>query len=70
MDEKWVVIKEVGNEPEALIIKSLLESEGIPVFIKQEAYEKAMGMPGLLSGIKILVLEKHLKEAANILQTD
>jgi len=64
---KWVVIKEVGEEPEALIIKSLLESEGIPVFIKQEAYGKAIGVQGLFSGIKILVLEQYAKEASDIL---
>jgi len=69
MDERWVVIRDVGTEHEAQIIKGLLESEKIPVWIKQEAYGKAMGMPGLLSGIRILVPAKYLKDAEEILRT-
>lgn len=68
MKEKWVVIKEVKNEPESQIIKGILESEGIHAMIKQEAYGKALGIPGLFSGIKILVQEKDAKEALEIIE--
>ena len=37
MDKDWVVICSAGGEIESDIIKGKLESEGIPVMLKQEA---------------------------------
>lgn len=62
----WIAIKEVVTVAEASIIKGLLESEGIPVFVKQEAYGKT-GIPGIFSGIQIMVLREHAREAVGIL---
>ena len=56
MDENWVVIRYPKSEAEAYIIKGLLESEGIPVQIKQEAIGKFYGLSmNGLGQIRLLV---------------
>ncbi len=56
MDETWVVVKYPKSEAEAQIIKGLLESEDIPVRIKQEAIGKVYGLStNGLGQIRILV---------------
>ena len=37
MDKEWVVLCSAGGEIEGDIIKGRLESEGIPVMLRQEA---------------------------------
>jgi hypothetical protein len=70
MTEKRVVIRKVNNEPEAHIIKGLLESENIPVVIKRDTFQKAIGAPLLSSkGTHILVPEKHVQSAETLLQS-
>ncbi len=68
MDEKWVVVSYPKTPAEASIVKGLLESEGIPVFVQQEAIGKVHGitMDGL-GQIKILVPAGRKHEAEEIL---
>jgi hypothetical protein len=65
----FVVIKTVQGEPTANIIKSHLESEGIPVFLK---YESAGIVYGItvdgLGQVKILVPKDCAEEAKKIIE--
>ena len=68
MDEKWVVVSYPKTPAEASIVKGLLESEGIPVFIEQEAIGKTYGMTiDGLGQIKILVPAERKDEAEQLL---
>jgi hypothetical protein len=68
MENKWVVIRYPKNETEAQIIKGLLESEGIPVQIKQEAIGKTYGLTlNGLGQIRILVPASSKTEAERLL---
>ncbi len=70
MDQKLVVISYPKNETEAQIIKGLLESEGIPVIIKQEAIGKVYGLTlNGLGQIRLLVPAEH-KEHAKLLLSE
>ncbi|MFA5393557.1 MAG: DUF2007 domain-containing protein [Candidatus Ratteibacteria bacterium] len=64
MDKDWVVICSANGEVEGNIIKGKLESEGIPVMLRQEAIGKfyAFTVDGL-GEVKVLV-PAHLKEKA------
>lgn len=66
--EKWTVVRYAKNETEALIVKGLLESAGIPAIIRQEAIGKVyrLTVDGL-GEIKILVPETHKEKAEKIL---
>lgn len=69
-DDKWVVVTEVSGELQADIIRSLLESQGIEVFLNQEGAGKAYGLSiGPLGEVQILVPE-HQKETANKIVDD
>ena len=68
MDEKWVVVRYPRTHAEASIIKGLLESEGIPVLVQQEAIGKVYGMTmNGLGQIKILVPAENKNGAEQIL---
>ena len=64
MDKEWVTICSANGEVEGNIIKGRLESEGIPVVVRQEAIGKfyAFTVDGL-GEVKILV-PSALKEKA------
>lgn len=66
---KYVVIKKVQGESVANIIKSHLESEGIPVFLK---YESAGIIYGItvdgIGEVKILVPQESAEEAMKIIE--
>ena len=64
MDKEWVVICSANGEVEGNIIKGKLESEGIPVMVRQEAIGKfyAFTVDGL-GEAKVLV-PAHLREKA------
>ena len=64
MDKEWVVLCSANGEVEGNIIKGKLESEEIPVILRQEAIGKfyAFTIDGL-GETKVLV-PAHLKEKA------
>lgn len=68
MDKEWVVICSANGEVEGNVIKSKLESEGIPVVLRQEAIGKfyAFTIDGL-GEVKILVPLVFKEEAIRIL---
>jgi hypothetical protein len=69
-DDKWVVVTQVSGELQASMIRNLLESQGIEVFLNQEGAGKAYGLSvGPLGEVQILV-PKHQKEAADKIVDD
>ncbi len=65
----FILIHTAQGEPEAVIIKSHLESEGIPVLLKYESAGRIFGltMDGL-GEVKVLVPQELAEEAKLIIQ--
>jgi hypothetical protein len=65
----FIVIKRVQGEATANIIKSHLESEGIPVYLKYESAGIIYGitMDGI-GEVRILVPKEHAEEAKKIIE--
>lgn len=69
MDENWVIIFHAQGQTEGYIIKGKLESNGIPVRLKQEAIGKIYGLTlNGLGEVKVLVPESYEEEAEKILE--
>ncbi|MBC8527559.1 MAG: DUF2007 domain-containing protein [Candidatus Cloacimonetes bacterium] len=69
MEEKWVIIFYAQGQIEAFIIKGKLESNGIPVVLKQEAIGKIYGLTlDGLGEVKVLVPESYRDKAIKILK--
>ena len=63
------VISVVQGELQASVIKSHLESEGIPVFLEYESAGKVIGLTvDGLGEVKILVPSKMAEEAKRIIE--
>jgi len=63
-----VEICKVRFEPTAHIIKSHLESEGIPTYLQMETYGRLYGLnAGGLGQVSIMVLREHAEEAKRII---
>jgi len=60
----------VNFEPTAHVIKSHLESEGIPAYLQTETYGRLYGhIAGGLGGVSIMVLREHAEQAARIISS-
>ena len=66
MDKDWVVICFAGGEIESDIIKGKLESEGIPVILKQEAIGGFYAFD-VIGEVKILVPPLFKEKALKII---
>ena len=67
MEEKWVIVFKAQGEVEASIVKGKLESNRIPVILKQEAIGKICGLTlDGLGEVKVLVPESYKEEAKKI----
>lgn len=65
---RWVVIRANVAPGEAMILKSRLESEGIPTLVQQEAVGTVLGLTvGPLGSAKVLVPESLTDQALAIL---
>lgn len=68
-EEKWEVLDEVSGSIDAEIIRGLLESQDIKVVLSQEGAGRALGLTiGSMGGTQILVPQKQLTEAQEILE--
>lgn len=68
MSHKWVVVHSTAGQPQATIITSLLEAEGIPTQITQEGAGVAFGFTvGTLGIADILVPEAYEAQARSVL---
>lgn len=68
-ESDWVVVTTVQGEPVASIIKSHLESEGIPAFLQRESAGIVYGltMDGL-GQVRIMVPREFAEEAKRIIE--
>ena len=67
-DAKWVVVNTVSGSLQADILRTLLESRDIKVFLNQEGAGRAYGINvGPLGEVQILVPESQSQEAKQIL---
>ncbi len=69
-DENWQVVYEIAGDPQAEILRGLLEAQGIKVLLSQEgvahfAYSLTVGP---LSTVQILVPSSQVEEALAILE--
>jgi hypothetical protein len=68
-DERWEVITEVSGELQAGLLRNLLESQGIKVFLNQEGAGRAVGLTlGPLGEVQIMVPEKQSQQARQIVE--
>jgi hypothetical protein len=67
---EFEVLQVVPSEPEAEVIRGLLESEGIPAFVRQTSAGAGMtgGLPGAGGTHEILVHATNLAAARELLQ--
>jgi len=65
--EKLVTIATFLNVAEAHIVKGLLESEGIQVFIYDE--QATMYSPNYVGGVRLVVKQSDVENAKRIIQT-
>ena len=69
VEEKWIIVFNAQGQTEGYIIKGKLESNGIPVRLKQEAIGKIYGLTlNGLGKVKVLVPESYEEEAKRILE--
>jgi len=69
VEEKWVIVFNAQGQTEGYIIKGKLESNGIPVRLKQEAIGKIYGLTlNGLGEVKVLVPESYEEEAKRVLE--
>lgn len=65
----WVVISTVQGEPVASIMKSHLESEGIPAFLQRESAGIVYGLTlDGLGQVRIMVPQEFAEEAKRIIK--
>ena len=68
-EEKWAVVYEVPGQFQADIIRSLLEAQGIPVFVSGEAVGRVLSFTvGPTAEVQILVPIEDLPRARQILE--
>lgn len=69
MQSKWVTIATFDVPHQAYLLKSRLEAADIPVFLRDEHVSRLYLYAGGLGGVKVQVLNTHLKEAQEILSS-
>ncbi len=64
--DRWVVVHRAGNMPEAMVLRSLLQSEGIPVL----GGEAAETLPGVeFNEEEICTLEGRAEDARAVIES-
>ena len=67
-NESLVVIHSTSNEFEANVMKSHLESEGIPAMLEFDTYGRLYGFTYTMGAINILVPKEFAEEARQIIK--
>lgn len=68
-NEKVVVFRTYNSVFEANVVKELLASNGIPSMVKDEQVTVLLPMFGSMTGVKLMVLEKDLDKATEIVDS-
>ncbi|MEQ1819528.1 MAG: DUF2007 domain-containing protein [Terricaulis sp.] len=63
-----VVLAKFASFPEAMVAKSLLESEGIGVVMPESGLVAGQLDAGVMGGWRLLVIDEELEEARSILR--
>jgi len=64
----WITIRTFTFPQEAYLVKSLLESEGISVFLKDELMVQVYNFASnAIGGVKLQVMERDIEKASGIL---
>ncbi len=67
-DQNWIVVRQVAGEIAAEILRGLLESQGLQVYLNQEGAGREYGLNiGPMGNVEILVPEQSEQEALKIL---
>ena len=64
---RWVAVRTVASEEEAILMQGMLEAEGIPCTVESLKYHAEPVNLGMLSEIRVHVLETDLKRAQELL---
>ncbi|MFH0913200.1 MAG: DUF2007 domain-containing protein [Candidatus Omnitrophota bacterium] len=67
-DYKFVKIYSTPNQGEIAIIKSILDSQGIPYYIKGENFGTLYGPANGLSSMDVMIRDERLEEAGELLK--
>ncbi len=68
-NEKVVVFRTYDSVFEANVVKELLAANGIPSMVKDEQVTVLLPMFGSMTGVKLMVLEKDLDKATEIVDS-
>ncbi len=63
-----VMLARFASLPEAFVVKSALEAEGIGVFMPEQGLVAAQGDTGVLGGWPLFVVDDELDEARRVLR--
>lgn len=66
-DSTWIALRTVASEEEAYFIQGMLEAEGIPCTLESLKYHAEPVNLGMLSEIRIHVLEQDRARASELL---
>ena len=64
----WVKVHATPRQDEIAFIKSLLDAEGIPYFIKGEHFGTLYGPVHFLSSMEVMVTQDRLEDARELLK--
>jgi len=66
-DGRWVALRTVASEEEAIFMQGMLEAEGIPCTLESLKYHAEPVNLGMLSEIRVHVMETDLRRAQELL---
>ena len=66
-ESRWVALRTVASEEEAFFMQGMLEAEGIPCTLESLKYHAEPVNLGMLSEIRVHVLETDLQRAQELL---
>lgn len=67
----WMVVYVAGSQPEAHVIRGMLETNGVPSWIMQEPVGSALGLTiGSLGEVRVLVHPRDYDRALALLEDE
>jgi len=66
-ESSWVALRTVASEEEAIFMQGMLEAEGIPCTLESLKYHAEPVNLGMLSEIRVHVMETDLQRAHELL---
>jgi len=66
-EDRWVTLRTVASEEEAFFMQGMLEAEGIPCTLESLKYHAEPVNLGMLSEVRVHVVETDLQRAQELL---